>query len=274
MLRRELDAARTTIAAQAIRLQQLEEQARVRSGLDTLREMIGLSEVVSVIVGDAPYRRLLDGIVYAARRLFDAGAASIALLDRETDELIFEAASGGNEAIVQRRFPAHEGIAGWVIMTGEPIAVADVRHDPRFARGFAESTGYLPSSILAVPLVVGEEVEGVLEVLDKTSADSFGLDDMALLSLFARPAAVAVEQARTVGAVGSLLVQGVRRLAEERGEAALAQAAHEALAGNRGMSDSVLELALLVYRLSNRGERARRLATDILLSVDSYLDRA
>jgi GAF domain-containing protein len=271
-LRRELEAARATIAAQAMRIRQLEEQSRERSGLDVLREMIGLSDVVSVIVGEAPYRRLLEGIVYAARRLFDAGAASIALLDRATEELVFEAASGGNEDIVRRRFPAHEGIAGWVVMTGEPIAVSDVSHDPRFARDFARSTGYVPASILAVPLIVGEDVEGVLEVLDKASAASFGLDDMELLSLFARPAAVAVEQARTVGAVGTLLMQEVRRLAGDQGNADLAQVAQDILTEDRGLRQETLQLALLVHKLSNRGERARRLATEIFTSVDHYLD--
>jgi GAF domain-containing protein len=156
-------------------------------------------------------------------------------------------------------------------MTGEPMAVSDVSRDPRFARDFAQSTGYVPTSILAVPLIVHEEVEGVLEVLDKASAASFGLDDMELLALFARPAAIAVEQARTVTGMGALLVQELGRLADARGDAELARAAR-AVGGGSTVPEQTLELARLVYSLGRRGERARRLAIEVLSSVARYTD--
>ena len=47
---------------------------------------------------------------------------------------------------------AHEGIAGYVFSTGQPLAIADVAADPRFERATAERTGYVPRSLLAVPL--------------------------------------------------------------------------------------------------------------------------
>jgi GAF domain-containing protein len=155
-------------------------------------------------------------------------------------------------------------------MTGEPIAVSDVRRDPRFARDFAQATGYVPKSIMAVPLIVREDVEGVLEVLDKASAASFDLDDMDLLALFARPAAVAVEQARMVEGIGRLLVSELGRLADERHQEDLARSAQTVLASGGETADQTLELARLVHRLSRRGERARRLALDVLASVERY----
>lgn len=268
-LRRQLEAARETVAAQALQIHQLEQEVGRRSGLEVLSELLEQSEVVAALVGDAPYRALLQGIVQAASRLFDAGAASIALIDHDANELVFEAASGDQD-IVGMRFPAHQGIAGWVVMTGEPMAVSDVQRDPRFAQDFAKSTGYVPRSILAVPLIVEEEVEGVLEVLDKKSGASFGLDDMDLLGLFARPAAVAVEQARLVSGVGSHLVSELMRMADQRGESRLGQAARSAsLAGNASM-DQTLEIARLIQELGKRGERGRRLAIEVLGSLIRY----
>ena len=274
-LRRALEEAQAALTAQALRIHQLEQEAQRRSGLEALREIVALADIVGATVGQAPYRALLEGIVQAARRLFDAGAASIALLDRAADELVFEAASSEPE-MVGRRFPAHQGIAGWVVMTGEPLAVSDVRRDPRFARDFAASTGYVPRSILAVPLLVQDEVEGVLEVLDKASATSFGLGDMELLALFARPAALAVEQARLVRGTGALLVAELRRLAEAQGVEELAHAAAAVLAGGGAPQEQTLELARLVHGLGRRGERARRLAIEVLGSVARYThqDRA
>lgn len=225
--------------------------------------------MVGATIGQAPYRELLDGMVRAARRLLGAGAASILLLDHEKDELVFEAAAGGAD-LIGRRFPAHQGIAGWVAMTGEATAVADVRHDPRFARDFAQATGYMPNSILAVPLLVRDEVAGVLEVLDKPHAATFGLEDIELLTLFARPAAIAVEQARLVSHVGILVVREIERIADERGDASLAGTAREVLANEPAAGAATLELAHRVHEISRRGERGIRLAADVLAAVARY----
>lgn len=269
-LRRELEIAQATIAAQAVQIHRLEQEAEGRSGGGALRELLELGDIVGVTIGHAPYRALLEGIVSAAARLFDAGAASIALLDQETNELVFEAATRDQD-VVGMRFPAHQGIAGWVVMTGEAIAVSDVQRDPRWAQDFAASTGYIPKSILAVPLMVREEVEGVLEVLDKSTAAAFGLDDMDLLSLFARPAAVAVEQARMVTNVGTTLVKELERLALEQGQDELAQSAQAALAAGSSTADKTIELARLVHKLSRRGDQARQLAIDVLSSVERFV---
>jgi GAF domain-containing protein len=168
------------------------------------------------------------------------------------------------------RFPSHQGIAGWVVMTGEPIAVSDVRRDPRWAKDFARATGYVPQSIMAVPLLVGEEVEGVLEVLDKAAGASFGLDDMELLGLFARPAAIAVEQTRLVTDVARLLVEELGTLARTHDRPDLAVDIQRALSDDAGPTEATLELARLVHRLSRRGQRAQTLALEILSSVLKY----
>jgi GAF domain-containing protein len=264
-IRRELEAARSTIAAQAMEIHQLREAGQAGSSVSALRDILQFSDVVGATVGQAPYHALLDGIIQAARRLFDAGAASILLLDHATNELAFEAATGGGN-VLNMRIPAHQGIAGWVVMTGEPIAVSDVRRDPRWARDFAESTGYVPQSIMAVPLLLNEDVEGVLEVLDKKNQGSFGLDDMELLGLFAHPAAIAVEQARMVTKIGSLMVEELRRIAEEE-NTGVARDAGIALEQGSGTPDRTLELARLVHTIGRKGDKSRELAIEILTSV-------
>jgi GAF domain-containing protein len=265
-LEQQLEAARATVASQAMQIHRLQSELESRGGAGVLRGVLELSDIVSATVGQTPYRSLLGGIVEAARRIFDARAASVLLLDEETSELVFEASTDG-DAILNVRFPAHQGIAGWVMMTGEPIAVADVTRDPRFAKDFAKSTGYVPKSILAVPLIVREDVIGVLEVLDKASAASFGLDDMELLGLFARPAAIGVEQARMVSTVGRLLIEELESAAAGRGDTALAGAARSALSDGNDAIEETLQLARLVQRIGRRGDRSRQLAVDVLGSI-------
>ena len=111
----------------------------------------------------------------------------------------------------------------------------------------------------------------MLEVLDKASAASFGLGELELLGLFARPAAIAVEQARLVTNIGTLMVEELGRLAEERAEGDVATAARQALSEDSSTLQQTLELARLVHSLGRRGERARRLAIEVLASVTRYI---
>jgi GAF domain-containing protein len=145
------------------------------------------------------FAALLTSIVDVARAIFAARASSILLLEDETDELRFAAVSGdGQDELVGRRFPAGHGIAGFVLTTGQPLLIEDVQADPRFARDFAQGTGYVPRSLAAVPLLVGEDVLGVLEVLDRDGGAPFGLAEIDLLGRFAAQAAIALELSRRV----------------------------------------------------------------------------
>lgn len=110
----------------------------------------------------------LRGTVAALRSLLRAAACSVCLVLDDGAHLEFVAADGeGSERIVGVRIPVDRGIAGWVAMSGEPVAILDVDRDARFARDVAESTEYVPTGLVAVPLADADgEVAGVMEVLD------------------------------------------------------------------------------------------------------------
>ncbi|MDH6578732.1 GAF domain-containing protein [Kitasatospora sp. MAP5-34] len=143
---------------------------------------------------DPVARELLQSVVDTARAIFGAEASSIFLLDEKADELVFQAVSGqGEEFLVGTRFPAGRGIAGWVASTGEPMVVDDLSQNGSFARDLAESTKYVPDSLMAAPLLHSSGVLlGVLEVLDPSPQARSSLSELDLLSLFARQAATAL----------------------------------------------------------------------------------
>lgn len=117
---------------------------------------------------DHRHEQVLGASVESVRALFGAAACSVALVDDTGATLRFVAAAGeGASAIVGVELPVGRGLAGWAAMSGQPIAVRDVRSDPRFAADVAEQTAYVPTSVLAAPMFDDEgEVLGVLEVLD------------------------------------------------------------------------------------------------------------
>jgi GAF domain-containing protein len=146
-----------------------------------------------VLGADGAFRSLLQATVETARAIFRAKAASVFLLDEAADELVFEAVAGeGAATLVGRRFPADTGVAGWVLVTRQPLVVDDLTADTRFSREAAETTGYVPRALMAVPLLDDERAVGVLEVLDRPEGSAFTLAEMDLLGLFANQAAIAL----------------------------------------------------------------------------------
>jgi GAF domain-containing protein len=200
-----------------------------------------------VLSAEESHASLLRSIVEVARAIFGARASSIFLLDESTDELVFEAVAGeGADALIGQRFPSSTGLAGWVLVTRQPIVLEDVARDPRFARDVAESTGYVPRGLMAVPLLHAERVLGVLEVLDRPQQARFTLAEMDLLGLFATQAAVALD-----------LLQRARR-------------ARAALEAGEGGSD-LAAIARLAERLEELPEPSRRAAVRLLSALEELL---
>ena len=179
------------------------------------------------------FRSLLQSVVDVARAIFNAKASSIFLYDESTDELVFEAVAGeGADTLRGRRFPSSTGVAGWVLVARQPLVIENVGEDPRFGREAAESTGYVPKGLMAVPLLYEERALGVLEVLDRPQDARFSLAEIELLGLFANQAAIALDllqrarraQAAVEGselAVVARIARALDQAPKRKGEAAL-----------------------------------------------------
>jgi len=169
------------------------------------------------------HRSLLQATVEVARGIFSAKAATIFLYDEATDELVFEAVSGlGAQALIGNRIPSSTGIAGWVLVTRQPLVLEDVSEDPRWGgREIAERTGYTPRGLMAVPLIHEEDSVGVLQVLDRPQQTRFSLEEMELLGLFANQAAIALDLLRKARRARGVLdesgvdIEALARLAGE-----------------------------------------------------------
>jgi GAF domain-containing protein len=199
-----------------------------------------------VLADDGTHRALLGAIVEVARAIFHARAASVLLLDEAADELVFEAVVGeGEDTLVGRRFPSGTGIAGWVLGTRQPLVLTDVAADPRFSADTAQSTGFVPKGIMAVPLLHGEDALGVLEVLDRPADARFRMEEVDLLGLFGIQAAAAL---------------------------ALLRRARRAAAALEGQAGDLTALAGIAARLEALGDD--RAVTGFLAALDALLARA
>lgn len=228
------------------------------------RELAALASNMGPMLAGGGSDELLESVAEVAQRLFDAAACSIALVDHAAEELVFRVTVGaGAENTLGVRVPLGQGIAGYVATTGQAIAIEDVTADPRFARDVAESTGYVPRSILAAPLDTGEGPIGVISVLDRAGTSG----DMDLLSLFARQAALALGSSMVFADLGRTLFAAAGAAAggvELRD--ALVAIADEAPAPEGDLA----ELAALLVELGELGERERRVAVRLVRDFTEY----
>ncbi len=156
-----------------------------------------LMEISRQLTSTLDLNALLGQIIMAAIELTDTEAASILLLDPQTNELRFEAASdissGTRDALV---VPKEGSVAGWVVTHGEYVLVPDAPNDPRWFQDVEKSVEMKTRNMLAVPMRSHTKVIGALEALNKKDDAPFTEDDINTLTTLAAQAAVAIENAR------------------------------------------------------------------------------
>jgi len=158
--------------------------------------------------------QVLELIIETATKMMSAKASSLLLVDQKTKHLYFKVATGDKKDDVKKyELPLGQGIAGHVAETGEPLLIPDVRKDPRWFKEISESIGFQTRSIVCVPMKIGGEIIGVVEIIDKTDGTPIRKTDIKLLTVFADLAAMAIGSARKFANVR----REVRYLKEELG---------------------------------------------------------
>jgi signal transduction histidine kinase len=173
--------------------------------IDELREIvIRLSRMVEVSVtlnSTLDLDRLLQFIIGTAADLVESEAASVMLVDENTHELAFAAATGSDPRELARiPVPLEGSIAGTIVREDRPLIINDVTSDPRHFRQVSEKTGFQVRSLVGVPMRIRDRVLGVLEAVNKRQG-AFTESDMQTLSIIASLAAVAIENARLLRAL-------------------------------------------------------------------------
>ncbi|MBI2677502.1 MAG: GAF domain-containing protein [Candidatus Koribacter versatilis] len=158
----------------------------------SVREIAVLQEATEMILSSVDVDTVLHQILLIVRNYFGIKNCAIFLADDARTHVYVRAQNGYGEEIdsTHRLRIGEEGVTGWVAHTGVPLYVPDVSKEPRYVAGDASVC-----SELALPLVVREEVVGVLDI-ESDKIDYFTDDMIGLLALFAGQAAVALENAR------------------------------------------------------------------------------
>jgi GAF domain-containing protein len=239
---------------------------------ELVRELGELANSLGPAMRPAGSDDALRSLTQTARKLFGAAACSLALLTDDDSELVYQAADGaGADSVIGMRMSSSQGIAGWVVQSGQPIAVSDAVRDPRFSAGVARQTGYVPTTILAVPVETSDRVLGVISLLDRDAGRSDAEHDMALLSLFADQTALLLTSIDSFASAGRVLLRALAGAAvagSDLGES-LRAAAESLPSADRDLT----ALAAAFAGLARQGAAERRLALAVLTDVANYAGR-
>lgn len=138
---------------------------------------------------------ILDMAAVSIRRGFGYFNIALFLVDRAADEVVLRSIAGGHAIVMRRgyRQSVGEGIVGWVAKTGESLLVNDIAQEPRY-RPILPTIKPVGSE-LAVPIVRGNEVIGVLDIrnLERGAFDQGDVDAMEAL---ADQLSIAIDNAR------------------------------------------------------------------------------
>ena len=121
---------------------------------------------------------------------------SVLFYDEENNELEFFTAVGETGKDLETdRFPADKGIAGRALRELTTQIVNEVESSPDFYGDIDEEHSFKTKSILATPLVSGEEIVGVIEAINKIEG-RFDKEDGQILAAIADEVALAVKHTR------------------------------------------------------------------------------
>ncbi len=153
-------------------------------------------KVNSLITSSLNQKEVLTMVMTEAKDILDSESCSLLLLDQKTEELVIDIALGKKGKDIQEiRIPKGQGIAGWVAQNKEDLIVNDVANDPRHFKQVDTKSSYNTKNMICIPLIHGEDLIGVIQVINKHN-DTFNDFDLHILKNIGIQSVTAINNAQ------------------------------------------------------------------------------
>ncbi|MFL6469037.1 MAG: GAF domain-containing protein [Pyrinomonadaceae bacterium] len=232
---------------------------------EKLRRLIETVDAANVLT--EPLTRSIQSLLTVSAAQIDCDEASVLVRDGDEGGLRFLIAIGRvADQLLNMRIPAGKGIAGFVLSSGQPMAIADAHEDESFYGEVDRETGHSTQTILATPLRHADEIIGVLEYINRRGDGPyapFTSDEMDKATMFADAIASLVSAYHSAKLFRDMGDRMLRDDGADLGSVRTWLGELRDAPAHREM----MHLATLVRDISNRGEAERGLAREILESV-------
>lgn len=170
-------------------------------------QLLRLVELSLILNSTLDLNELLQQITETATELLDCEASSILLYDEKNPRLYFAAATGSDPAeLAKIPVPIEGSLAGTIFRTNQPMILNNVEQDPRHYTLVSDKVKFKTRTLLGVPMPIKDRMVGVLEAINKRDGE-FTERDVAILSVTAAHAAIAINNARLLHATRQALKQ-------------------------------------------------------------------
>jgi len=182
-------------------------------------ELAIINEISQALTSPLDLRSQLKQVGESLLRLFAVPTGYIALYDAETDIIEIPFFAEGDERVSIAPFPLGQGVSSVIIRSRQPLIVNSDAERRLQALG-ARAVGKPAKSFLGVPVIVGDEVIGVVNVQSTEQEELFTEADVALLTTIAANVGTAIqntrlfEQTQAALAENTTLYRASRALAE------------------------------------------------------------
>jgi putative nucleotidyltransferase with HDIG domain len=169
----------------------LDLEGKNRSLNDAINRLSALNQISRMLGSTHDHKQVHQMVVSLPMALLGAEVGHLLLLDRSSKELVLEYSQGmPNEGQTGRRIAMDTGVAGWVVKNRKPLLIADFARQDLFSP--ASKLGYQRRTEVSVPVMIKDELIGVISLVNRESGQPFTEEDRTLLATIASEAAMAI----------------------------------------------------------------------------------
>lgn len=236
---------------------------------EKFRSLIETIDVANTLT--EPLAESIENLLKISANELNSEEASVLIREGDEGGLRFLSAIGQVAGqLVDLHIPAGRGIAGFVFSSGQPVAIADVGEDESFYAEVDKMTGFTTQTILATPLRHKGEIIGVLEFVNRIGEppyEAFSPEEMDKAAVFAEVISSLVNAYETA----KLFSRFADKMFSDQASMNFSQV-NEWLKNLRDSSEhkEMIDMAVLVREISNRGDSERKMCIEILESILKY----
>jgi sigma-B regulation protein RsbU (phosphoserine phosphatase) len=174
--------------------------AQLRSNIQQLNKQINylrsLYRVGNVVASKIfNLNELLKEIVDSATKIISCEKCSVILLKEGKPIIKYGIGfTEKKEELVEDLQPSQGGeVTEWILKSKKPLLVDDITTDTRFS---FKNSAYKTTSFIAIPLILKDEVIGLMSVTEKKDGERFSEEDVEILSIFSQQIVIAIDNAK------------------------------------------------------------------------------